>query len=61
MAFGTLASPTTFGGMGHGSTMFWIDRTRDLCMVFLSTGLIDDYLHIERCQRYSDIVLASLL
>lgn len=54
--FGTLASPTTFGGMGHGSTMFWVDRQRDLCMVFLSTGLIDDARHVLRCQRYSDIV-----
>jgi CubicO group peptidase (beta-lactamase class C family) len=60
MPFGTLASPHTFGGLGHASTMFWVDPVRDLCMVFLSTGLIDDLYHFERCQRYSDIVFGAL-
>jgi CubicO group peptidase (beta-lactamase class C family) len=57
--FGALASPTTFGGMGHGSTMFWVDRARDLSMVFLSTGLIDDVRHYDRCQRYSDLAISA--
>ncbi len=59
--FGALASPTAFGGMGHGSTMFFADLERDLCMVFLSTGLIDDARHYDRCQRYADIVTSSLI
>jgi len=61
MPFGALASPRTFGGLGHGSTMFWIDPVRDLSMVFLSTGLIDEWDNFQRCQRYSDVVHASLL
>lgn len=57
--FGALASPTTFGGMGHGSTMFWIDQEHDLSMAFLSTGLIDDARHFDRCQRYSDLAISA--
>jgi len=58
--FGSLASPTAIGGMGHGSTMFFADAERDICMVFLSTGLIDDGRHFDRCQRYADIAIAAL-
>lgn len=58
--FGALASPTTIGGMGHGSTMFFADVEQDLAMVFLSTGLIDDGRHFDRCQRYADIAISSL-
>jgi CubicO group peptidase (beta-lactamase class C family) len=57
--FGALASPHTFGGMGSGSAMFWVDRDRDMSMVFLSTGLIDDVRHYDRCQRYSDIAISA--
>ena len=59
--FGTLSSPQTFGGMGHGSTVFWVDPERDLSFVFLSTGLLDGLNHVERCQRLSDAIIAALV
>ena len=58
--FGTLASPDTFGGLGAGSTMFWIDPEKDLTCVFLSTGLMEESYNIERFQRISDLVHASI-
>ena len=59
--FGSLASPTAIGGMGHGSTMFFADVEKDICMAFLSTGLIEDVQHFDRCQRYADIAISSLV
>jgi CubicO group peptidase (beta-lactamase class C family) len=59
--FGTMCSPGTFGGLGAGSTCFWIDPERDLTFSFLSTGLMEDSRHIERVARLSDIVLAALV
>ncbi len=58
--FGTLCSPATFGGLGAGSTCFWIDPERDLTFAFLSTGLMEDSRHIERTARLSDIVVSAL-
>lgn len=58
---GTLASPRTFGGLGAGSTMFWIDPERDVTFVFLSTGLItDESYNTDRMQRVSDLALSAL-
>ncbi len=59
--FGTLASPRTFGGLGAGSNMFWVDPDRDLTCVFLSTGLLEESYNVERFQRISDLVLASVI
>jgi len=59
---GTLTSPRTFGGMGAGSTMFWVDPERELSCVFLTSGLITCELrNTERMQRVSDMVVASLV
>ncbi len=58
--FGSLNSPRTFGGMGAGSTCFWVDPPRDLTFVMLTTGLLEDSRHLERTQRLSDLVLAAL-
>jgi CubicO group peptidase (beta-lactamase class C family) len=58
--FGTLASPETFGGLGAGSTCFWIDPIRDLSYVFMSSGLMEDSYSIERHQKLSDLVFAAL-
>ena len=57
--FGTLASPRTFGGMGAGGTMFWIDPARDITFVYLTTGLLEESRNIDRCQRISDMVLSA--
>ena len=60
--FGTLANPRTYGGLGAGSTMFWVDAERDLTCVYLSSGLItDESRNIERLQRVSDLVISSMV
>jgi CubicO group peptidase (beta-lactamase class C family) len=57
--FGTLASPGTFGLTGQGTAMFWVDPERNITMVYLGTGIVDETKSIERFQRMSDIVLAA--
>ncbi|MGA3228594.1 MAG: serine hydrolase domain-containing protein [Candidatus Binatus sp.] len=59
--FGTTASPSTFGGLGAGSTMFWVDRERDLTFVCLTAGLLEESRNFDRLQRLSDMVLASVV
>jgi len=59
--FGTMASPRTFGGLGAGSNMFWVDPERDITCVFLSNGLIEETYNAERLQKISDMVLASVV
>lgn len=59
--FGTFNSPRTFGGIGAGSTCFWIDPVRDLTLAFASTGLMEDCFHLERMARLSDLVVTSLV
>ncbi len=59
--FGTLASPRTFGGLGAGSNVFWIDPLRDISYAFLSSGLMEDSYSVDRHQRLSDLVLAALV
>jgi len=59
-AFGTLASPETFGGLGAGSTTFWVDPERELSYAFLSSGLVEDSYSFERHQRLADLVFAAL-
>ncbi len=60
MPFGLTASSSTFGGLGAGSTMFWVDPERDLAFVCLTTGLMEDSRNFERLQRLSDLVLAAV-
>jgi CubicO group peptidase (beta-lactamase class C family) len=59
--FGTLASPGTFGHLGAGSTMFWVDPERELIFVCLTAGLLEETRSFERFQRLSDLVLASVV
>jgi CubicO group peptidase (beta-lactamase class C family) len=59
---GTMTSPRTFGGAGAGSTIFWVDPQRDLTCVFLTSGLITCELrNVDRMQRVSDMVIASMV
>jgi CubicO group peptidase (beta-lactamase class C family) len=60
MPFGLTASPTTFGGLGAGSTMFWVDPERDISFVCLTSGLLEESRNFERLQRLSDLVLAAV-
>jgi CubicO group peptidase (beta-lactamase class C family) len=59
--FGMLNSPRTFGGIGAGSTGFWVDPERDLSFAFLSTGLMEDSHHLERMALLADLVVSSLV
>lgn len=58
--FGALNSPQSFGGVGAGSTAFWVDPERELSFALLSTGLMEDSFHIERVGALSDMVIASM-
>jgi len=60
MPFGATASSGTYGGLGAGSTMFWVDPRRDLVFVCLTTGVLEDSRNFERMQRLSDIVLTAV-
>lgn len=60
-AFGQLASPETFGGIGTGSNCFWVDPERELTYVFLSAGLMEDSYSWERHQHYSDLVHSAIV
>ncbi len=59
--FGVLNSPNTFGGLGAGSTAFWVDPQRDMSFAFLSTGLLEDSYHIERVALLSDLTIGALV
>jgi CubicO group peptidase (beta-lactamase class C family) len=59
--FGQTAAPGTFGGIGAGSALFWVDPTRDLTFVCLTAGLLEESRSFERFQRLSDLVLASVV
>lgn len=59
--FGTTASPGTFGGIGAGSTIFWVDPERDLTFVCLTTGLLEESHSLDRFQRLSDLVHAAVI
>jgi CubicO group peptidase (beta-lactamase class C family) len=59
--FGSLNSPRTYGGIGAGSTAFWVDPERDVSFAFASTGLMEDSFHLERVARLSDQVISSLV
>jgi CubicO group peptidase (beta-lactamase class C family) len=58
---GLNTSPRTFGGLGLGSTVFWVDPERALTYIFLSAGLIEEGRSIMRHQRLSDMVVASVV
>jgi CubicO group peptidase (beta-lactamase class C family) len=59
--FGTLTSPRTFGNMGAGSTIFWVDPERDMTFVCLSAGVMREDHNIERFQRLSDIAVSAAI
>ena len=57
--FGHLSSPETFGAFGAGSTNMWVDPTRDMIMVCLTTGILEETNSAARFQRLSDIAIAE--
>ena len=57
--FGSLASPRTFGNMGAGSSLFWVDPERQMTFVFLSSGVMNEPANMRRCQKLSDMAVAA--
>lgn len=58
--FGTLASPATFGALGIGSMVYWIDPEREVSAVMLTAGLLGQYNNYTRFQRWSDMIFSAL-
>ena len=56
---GTLSSPGTFGALGIGSMVFWVDPERDLSFVCLTSGLLGQFNNYHRFQRLSDLAQSA--
>jgi CubicO group peptidase (beta-lactamase class C family) len=59
--FGNLTSPGTFGAVGAGSTVFWVDLARELVFVCLTAGLLEETRNVDRFQRLSDLVSSAVI
>lgn len=60
MPFGIMASEGAFGGLGAGSTMFWVDPVTEVTCVFLSAGLLEEVANVRRLQRLSDLIHSAI-
>ena len=59
--FGTLAAAATFGAMGAGSSLYWVDPEHDIIFVCLTAGLMEETYSCDRFMRLSDIAIAAAL
>jgi CubicO group peptidase (beta-lactamase class C family) len=59
--FGDFNSARTFGGIGRGTTLFWIDPEHDMTMVLLTTGLMDEGDNFVRYSTLSDLAVTSVV
>lgn len=59
--FGPFTSPRTHGNYGAGSSLFWIDPERDLTLVFLSAGVMEESENVARFQKISTMAVAAAL
>ncbi len=59
-AFGSRTSPRTFGSLGLGSTVYWVDPVRNITFVCFTSGLMEESRSVERFQRLSDLALAAV-
>ncbi len=59
--FGTLTSPGTFGSVGAGSTVWWVDPERELTFVCLTAGLLEETRSVDRSGRLADLVCSSVV
>jgi CubicO group peptidase (beta-lactamase class C family) len=57
--FGHLSTPGTYGAMGAGTTNFWVDPARNITMVCLTTGFLEEANSALRFQRLSDVAIAE--
>ncbi len=58
--FGLTASASTYGGLGAGSAVFWVDPEREMVFVCLTTGILEDANNFERLQKLSDLALGAI-
>jgi CubicO group peptidase (beta-lactamase class C family) len=56
---GHLSTPGTYGAMGAGTTNYWVDPVRDMTMVCLTTGFLEEANSALRFQRLSDVAIAE--
>jgi CubicO group peptidase (beta-lactamase class C family) len=56
---GQLATPSAYGAMGAGTTNYWVDPERDMTMVCLTTGFLEEANSAIRFQRLSDVAIAE--
>ncbi|MSR13652.1 MAG: class A beta-lactamase-related serine hydrolase [Gammaproteobacteria bacterium] len=59
--FGDLNSARTFGGIGRGTTLFWIDPDLDMTLVLLTTGLMDEGDNFVRYSTLSNLAVTSIV
>ena len=59
--FGDFNSPSTFGGIGRGTTLFWVDPVLDMTLVLLTTGLMDEVDNFVRYSTLSDLVVSAVV
>jgi CubicO group peptidase (beta-lactamase class C family) len=57
--FGHLSTPGAYGAMGAGTTNFWVDPVRNITMVCLTTGFLEEANSALRFQRLSDVAIAE--
>jgi CubicO group peptidase (beta-lactamase class C family) len=57
--FGPFTSPRTHGNYGAGSSLFWVDPERDLTLVFLSAGVMEESENVARFQKISTMAVAA--
>jgi CubicO group peptidase (beta-lactamase class C family) len=56
---GHLSTPGTYGAMGAGTTNYWVDPVRNMTMVCLTTGFLEEANSALRFQRLSDVAIAE--
>ncbi len=61
MPFGLTASSGSYGGLGAGSTMFWVDPERELAFICLTSGVLEDSRNFERMARLSDLAIGAVV
>ncbi|WP_127131191.1 serine hydrolase [Georgenia sp. SYP-B2076] len=59
--FGPFTSPRTHGNYGAGSSLFWVDPDRDMTLVFLSAGVMEESENVARFQKISTMAVAAAL
>lgn len=59
--FGPFTSPRTHGNYGAGSSLFWVDPERDLTLVFLSAGVMEESENVARFQKISTMAVSAAI